>query len=46
MIARFVGGGLVDWQNQIPPVSNARIKGVLGWKPAIPSRREGFRTGL
>jgi nucleoside-diphosphate-sugar epimerase len=46
MIARFVGGGLVEWQNQIPPVSNARIKQVLGWKPAIPTWREGFRTGL
>jgi nucleoside-diphosphate-sugar epimerase len=46
MIARFVGGGLVDWQNQIPPVSNARIKQVLGWKPAIASWREGFRSGL
>jgi nucleoside-diphosphate-sugar epimerase len=46
MVARFVGGGLVDWQNQIPPVSNARIKSALGWKPALPSWREGFRTGL
>ena len=46
MIARFVGGGLVDWQNRIPPVSNARIKQALGWKPAIPTWREGFRTGL
>lgn len=46
MVARFVGGGLVDWQNQIPPVSNARIKQALGWKPAISTWREGFRTGL
>lgn len=45
-MARLVAGGLVDWQAQMPPVSNARIKQTLGWRPAYASWRDGFGTGL
>jgi len=46
-LGRLVGGELaVSMMTQVRGASNAKAKRELGWQPAYPSWREGFRTGL
>jgi nucleoside-diphosphate-sugar epimerase len=46
-IARLVGGSLaVMFMVEAQGASNANVKRELGWKPQIPSWREGFQTAL
>jgi nucleoside-diphosphate-sugar epimerase len=46
-LARFAIGEVgISMMTQIRGSSNAKAKGHLGWKPAWPSWRDGFREGL
>lgn len=38
-----LGGALTEWLTTMRGTSNAKIKAELGWRPAYPSWREGFR---
>jgi 2-alkyl-3-oxoalkanoate reductase len=46
-VARLLGGehGVV-LMNEVRGADNAKAKHELGWRPAYPSWRQGFRTGL
>jgi 2-alkyl-3-oxoalkanoate reductase len=46
MARLFVGGHGVIMMNGVRGASNAKIKRDLGWRPAFPSWRDGFRRGL
>jgi nucleoside-diphosphate-sugar epimerase len=45
-LVRPLSKGAVVMTNEIRGACNAKAKRQLGWKPAYPSWRNGFRTGL
>jgi 2-alkyl-3-oxoalkanoate reductase len=45
-LARLVAGRMVGFATQLQPVSNAKAKSELGWRPRYPSWREGFEHEL
>jgi hypothetical protein len=46
-LARLLGGEhSVVLMTEVRGAGNAKAKRELGWRPAHPSWREGFRTGL
>jgi hypothetical protein len=46
-LAKLVAGDAVTmFTAEAPPVSNARAKAELSWKPAYPSWRNGFAAEL
>ena len=45
-VARIGAGRMSAFATQLQPVSNAKAKRELGWEPAYPSWREGFRAEL
>ncbi|HZD78472.1 MAG TPA: NAD(P)-dependent oxidoreductase [Actinomycetota bacterium] len=42
----LIGEAGVSLMTQIRGASNAKAKRELGWKPVVPTWRQGFRTGL
>ena len=45
-LAKLAAGGMVGFATSLQPVSNAKARRELGWEPAYPSWREGFRTEI
>jgi nucleoside-diphosphate-sugar epimerase len=45
-IARIAAGRMATMAAQLQPVSNAKAKAELGWRPRYPSWRDGFRAEL
>jgi nucleoside-diphosphate-sugar epimerase len=45
-VARIAAGALAAMATGLKPVSNAKAKAELGWKPRYPSWREGFIAEL
>jgi nucleoside-diphosphate-sugar epimerase len=45
-LAKLAAGGMVGFATSLQPVSNAKAKSELGWRPRYPSWRDGFRAEL
>src|SRR6185503_2247208 len=46
-VARLAAGRFASaMSGELRGASNAKAKAALGWQPALPSWREGFRTAL
>jgi 2-alkyl-3-oxoalkanoate reductase len=45
-LARLVAGSVATSVTALQPVSNAKVKNELGWRPRYPSWRDGFKAEL
>jgi hypothetical protein len=46
LVAKLAAGSMVTFATQLQPVTNAKAKQELDWRPRYASWREGFRAEL